>query len=330
MSDALVSPVVAGTMLAGSMLVAAYSLHKIKQNNDQKLLPIMGVMGAVIFAAQMVNFAIPGTGASGHITGGMLLSAILGPYAGFITMIGILTIQCLLFADGGILALGCNIWNMAFYGCFIGALLIWGLIMRNGLSKRKIIISSLLGSIITLQLGAFSVSAETFASGITNLPFSAFVIAMQPIHLAIGFVEGLITASVLCFIYKARPELLWTSEKEQAITKTDHFFLQKPVILTLILAFVFIAGGLSLFASSQPDGLEWSVNKTHRLAEIHSSGYFNLLFSKIQNVTALFPDYSLKHINSGTGTSFSGIIGGFVVISVFFLIKYIIQITDRK
>ena len=86
---------------------------------------MMGVMGAFVFAAQMINFTIPGTGSSGHLTGGLMLTALLGPYAGFLTMVGILAIQCLLFADGGLLALGCNIWNMAFYGCFISSMLIF-------------------------------------------------------------------------------------------------------------------------------------------------------------------------------------------------------------
>src|SRR5699024_11096918 len=110
-----------------------------------------------VFAAQMINFTIPGTGSSGHICGGMLLSAILGPQAGFLTMIGVLLIQCLLFADGGLLALGANIWNMAFYGCFLGGMVIWRLIMKRGMTKKKIITASILGSVLTLQFGAFSV-----------------------------------------------------------------------------------------------------------------------------------------------------------------------------
>lgn len=91
----------------------------------------MGVMGAFVFAAQMINFTIPGTGSSGHLCGGMMLTALLGPYAAFLTMIGVLLIQCLLFADGGLLALGCNIWNMAFYGCFLGYFLFWCPMMKR-------------------------------------------------------------------------------------------------------------------------------------------------------------------------------------------------------
>lgn len=110
-----------------------------------------------------------------------------------------LLIQCLLFADGGLLALGANIWNMAFYGCFVGGGVIWALAMRSGMTRTKIIIASVLGSVLSLQLGAFSVSVETLLSGITQLPFAAFLLFMQPIHLAIGLVEGAITAAVLVF-----------------------------------------------------------------------------------------------------------------------------------
>ena len=82
--------------------------------------PTMAVTSALVFAGQMINYTIPGTGSSGHLCGGMLLSSLLGPQAGFLSMVVILTIQCLFFADGGLLALGANCWNMAFYGCFVG------------------------------------------------------------------------------------------------------------------------------------------------------------------------------------------------------------------
>lgn len=132
-------------------------------------------------------------------------------------MIVILTIQCLFFADGGLLALGANVWNMAFYGCFVGYFLIYRPLMRSrcfarrgerAANRLKITLASVLGCVLTLQLGAFSVVLETTLSGITDLPFGAFCAIMQPIHLAIGLIEGLITAAVLLFLYEARPELL--------------------------------------------------------------------------------------------------------------------------
>lgn len=207
MADALVSPAVAGTMYAASAAAAAYSVKKVQIDDLDRKIPMMGVMGAFIFAAQMINFTIPGTGSSGHLCGGMLLSAVLGPYAGFLTMIAILAIQCLMFADGGLLALGCNIWNMAFYGCFIGGCLIWRGMTGKKMTKKTITAASIVGCIAGLQLGAFSVTVETLLSGITELPFAVFLGMMQPIHLAIGLVEGLITAAVLVFVYEARPEM---------------------------------------------------------------------------------------------------------------------------
>ena len=150
MADAMISPAVGATMYVASGLVAAYSINKLRKEEDlNKKIPTMGVMGAFVFATQMVNFTIPGTGSSGHLCGGLLLSSILGPYAGFLSMIGVLLIQCLFFADGGLLALGGNVWNMAFYGCFIGSI-IWKLIMKKGMSKKKIILASILGSVLTL------------------------------------------------------------------------------------------------------------------------------------------------------------------------------------
>ena len=187
MADALVSPVVAGTMYACSAVAAGYSLKKIQREDINHKIPVMGVLGAFVFATQMINFTIPGTGSSGHLTGGMMLSAILGPEAGFLTMIAILLIQCLMFADGGILAMGCNVWNMGFYGCFVGGYLIWNAFMRGGITKSRIVWASLLGCVLSLLLGAFSVTLETLASGITELPFTTFVSFMLPIHLVKSF-----------------------------------------------------------------------------------------------------------------------------------------------
>ncbi len=306
MADALIVPAVAGTMYVASSVAAAYSIRKVRMEHAPEKIPVMGVMGAFVFAAQMINFTIPGTGSSGHLCGGLLLSAILGPYAGFLTMIGVLLVQCLFFADGGLLALGCNIWNMAFYGCFVGALLIWRNIMKNGASRGKIIAASVLGSVITLQMGAFSVVLETAISGVTALPFGAFVAAMQPIHLAIGLVEGLITAAVLTFIYEVRPELLWgigDGEKKQ-----DRLSLPKTLGILAVLAAA-IGGILSLFASSLPDGLEWAMGKVAGTAELEASGAAYQTAQSIQNATSFLPDYALPNSDSISGTTISGLVG---------------------
>lgn len=332
MADALAAPAVAATMYVCSGIAGAYSIKKVRMKEDAKKIPMMGVMGAFVFATQMINFTIPGTGSSGHLCGGMLLSAILGPYAGFLVMIGVLLIQCLLFADGGLLALGCNVWNMAFYGCFIGSLLFWKPLMKQGASKKKIIIASILGCMLTLQLGAFSVTLETLASNITALPFTVFVSVMQPIHLAIGLVEGLITAAVLCFIYEARPELLWgvgdtasigNIEKEAKLT-----FTKTVGILAVVT--VFIGGILSLFASAFPDGLEWSLEKITGSTELEAAGSVYETAAAIQENTSLLPDYAFKNSESIAGTSFSGIIGALVVMAVCVGGCYLLRFFKKK
>ena len=297
MADSLISPAVAGTMYVASGLMAAYSIHKLRKDEDLKRkIPTMGVMGAFVFATQMINFTIPGTGSSGHLCGGLLLTSILGPYAGFLSMIGVLLIQCLFFADGGILSLGANIWNMAFYGCFLGSL-IWKMFMKKDISKKKIMISSILGSIITLQL-------------------------------VIGAVEGLITSAVLCFVYEARPELLWNPNNVQ---KAESKMSYKKVIAILACLFVIIGGGVSLVASSNPDGLEWSIQKITGSTEIEEKD--KEIYEKaeqVQESTLILPDYSFKENESTIGTSVSGIVGCGITVAVLCGIGYIIKLTRKK
>ncbi len=325
MADALVAPAVAGAMYVCSTGACAQSIKNVRLENDPRKIPTMGVMGAFVFATQMINFTIPGTGSSGHLCGGMLLTAMLGPSAGFLTMIGVLFIQCLLFADGGLLALGCNVWNMAFYGCFVGGLLLWKPIMKNGFSRAKIAFASVLACVLTLQLGAFSVTLETLASGVTELPFGVFVLAMQPIHLAIGLVEGLITAAVLLFVYEARPELLWGNE-----TAKESKLSFKATISTLVATAVVIGGGLSLVASSNPDGLEWSMEKVAGTSELEATGFFHNLSALIQEKTAFLPDYAFRGSESALGTSFSGVVGGAIVIALCIAACYAFRFFKKK
>ncbi len=328
MADALVSPAVAGTMYAVSAAAAAYSVKEIKLEDLDRKVPAMGVMGAFVFAAQMINFTIPGTGSSGHLCGGMLLSAVLGPCAGFLTMIAILAIQCLLFADGGLLALGCNVWNMAFYGCFVGGFLIWRMAAGRKMTKGRITAASVIGCIAGLQLGAFSVTIETLLSGITELPFAVFIGMMQPIHLAIGLVEGLITAAVLVFIYEARPEILYGYAQEDG--GSSGRMSRKGTVTALFAAALVIGGVVSLFASGYPDGLEWSMEKVAGTTELFARGNVYQLAERLQGITAVLPDYAFKTSDSAAGTSFSGIVGGVVVLAACFFICVLIKKVKRS
>ncbi len=319
MADALVSTAVAGTMYACSAIAAGYSLRKVKTDELNHKVPLMGVMGAFVFATQMINFSIPGTGSSGHLTGGMMLSALLGPEAGFLTMTAVLAIQCLLFADGGLMALGCNMWNMGFYGCFVGYL-IWTAFMRRGMSRGRIIAASLTGCVLALQLGAFSVTLETLASGITELPFAVFLGFMQPVHLAIGLVEGMITAAVLLFVFQTRPQLL------HGYGQNEGGQMKTPAVVAILAATAAVTGGfLSLFASSHPDGLEWSIEKVTGSTELESASPLHLWAARIQESLALLPDYDFTAGTNGIGTSFSGIVGAILVLLVCFAVCFVVK-----
>lgn len=333
MADALLSVPVAATMYAATAVTAGTCVKTLKKEENMARLPTMAVASALIFAGQMINYTIPGTGSSGHLCGGMLLSALLGPQAGFLSMVVILAIQCLFFADGGLLALGANCWNMAFYGCFVGYYLIWRPMMRSNLfrshaersgARAKIALASVLGCVVTLQLGAFSVVVETSLSGITELPFGAFLALMQPIHLAIGAVEGVITAAVLLFVYEARPALLM--DAAPAADARGGRLSLRSTLLVLTAVVVLVGGGLSLLASSNPDGLEWSLfgNRDAGYSEnmaldeedygVHSSAADKA--AAVQQKTAFLPDYAFQNSDSAAGTSVSGLVGAALVAAV--------------
>lgn len=319
MSDAMLSPgvAIAADVVAGALLVIAGS--KLKNSTRENLVPLMGVTGAFIFAAQMVNFAIPGTGSSGHIVGGVLLAALLGPWAGFLTLASVLIIQCLIFADGGLMAIGCNILNMGAMTALIAYPLVFKPLLRFDGGKHssdvRIFGVSILTCVIGLELGAVMVSLETLLSGVTAIPAGKFFILMTSIHLAIGVVEGLATGAVIVFINKTRPSLLSPEERGE-----QRKGIKGPVIAFAIAAVV-IAGGLSFLASSNPDGLEWSIEKVTGSTELPESSTALAAGSQaVQSATAVMPDYE---------NSFSGIVGAVMVLILVWAISSLL-ITRRK
>jgi len=330
MVDALLSPAVGGVMTAVSAGAIGLSVKKIKsspsnQNSfDEKKIPVMAVLGAFIFAGQMINFTIPGTGSSGHIGGGILLAAVLGPYPALLTLASVLLIQCLFFADGGLLAYGCNLFNLGVCACLFAYPLIYKPIIKKwGLSKKTISAASVVASIIGLQLGAFAVVLETSISGIANLPFWTFASLMQPIHLVIGLIEGIVTASVLCFIHSARPEIL-----DGAINSDDIKNIKtgkksyKKVLLILIVITLTAGGVLSLFASKLPDGLEWAIAKTSGSSELQNpGGAVHETAEKAVNSTAVMSGYDFAG---------AGVIGSAITVVLAGGIGFIIHIVKKR
>lgn len=288
MSDTLVSPAVAvaTSIVAAALVVVA--TRKIGRENSRattRLIPLMGVMGALIFAAQMLNFAIPATGSSGHIVGGVLLAAVLGEWAGFLTLTSVIIVQCLLFADGGLMTLGCNVLNMAALSCLVAYPLIFKPLIHNHNSPSRWAAASIATSITALAMGALAVTIETELSGITALPYGRFLSFMLPIHLLIGVGEGLATAAVIASLRRYRPDLLFDSTEPTARPRTQ--FIAITVVAALLVASV--AGTV---ASSRPDGLEWSIERTTAGVEIaESQSPLHHRAARIQRTTALLPDY---------------------------------------
>lgn len=291
-SDALISPGVAGVAGAIAVALIAVASRKIKDLERPQLVPLMGMLGAFVFAAQMINFTIPGTGSSGHLIGGILLSAILGPWCGFLTLCSVIIVQCLIFADGGLMALGCNIVNMAALSCLVAYPLIYRPIVGNSLTSWRIITGCVIASIVALELGAFAVTLETEASGVTALPFSSFVLFMLPIHLAIGAMEGIVTGALLVFLASYSPSIFAENKKEKRESSVPKKVYWTVGVVTLVLA-----AGFTVLASEYPDGLEWSVEKVAGITD----------FEEAAPVTAIIPDYD---------NSFAGIIGALIVMAL--------------
>ena len=193
--------------------------------------------------------------------------------------------------------------------------------------RVKIMLASVLGCVLTLQLGAFSVVLETAASGITELPFGVFVGIMQPIHLAIGLVEGLITSAVLLFVYEARPELLMDLNAQNV---SGGKFSLKATIVILAVVTVLVGGALSLGASGNPDGLELSLFGNAESGYSENMGrdeeHYGIArgaadaAAAIQEKTAFLPAYAFVDSDSAVGTSVSGLVGSGIVAGVAVLV----------
>lgn len=327
MSDALVSPPVFVVAGAVSLALLGVAVWKVKHPKDapgpqegrsEHIVPLMGVMGAFVFAAQMINFSIPGTGSSGHLVGGILLASILGPWAALITLASVLVIQCLVFADGGFMALGCNIFNMAVLSCLVAYPLVFKPLIKPGASAGRILAASLLASVVGLELGALAVTVETEASGITALPMGRFLLFMLPIHLFIGIGEGLATAAVIGVVQRYKPELLVSFRRRT----TSGSGKTGKALAVIALSALLIGGSFSWIASSNPDGLEWSIGKLTGTTDLEAaSDGLHRTAASIQQTTALVPDYD---------TSLAGIIGCGAILLVVFGSSYLFRAGQKQ
>src|SRR3989304_3531643 len=318
MANELLSvPVAAGTLAiaAGSLGLICRKARKIITTDK---LALMGILGAFVFAAQMVNFQLPAMpGTSGHMVGAVLLAIILGPHAGAIVISSVVIIQCLIFQDGGLLALGCNIINMALVPSYLGYFL-YKTATTGPFSSLRAYIGSVLACVIAIEAGAIFVPIQAALSGVLAVPFSTFLITMIGVHFLVGLIEGLITVAVLGYIQQVRPDIV-------VDFLPGKVRLSKKAVLITLLVFTIITGaGLSLLASDLPDGLEWGdVERPDQLgfkAAVSNNDPRIITVDNLQSKYSLMPDYSIRipasaeaaqqetKISAGW-TSFAGVVG---------------------
>ena len=334
MANELLSvPVAAGTLvLAGSGL--SLVCRKARQVITTDKLALMGILGAFVFAGQMVNFQLPAMpGTSGHMVGAVLLAIILGPHAAVIVMASVVIIQCLIFQDGGLLALGCNIINMAIVPTYLGYFL-YKTAAGGQTSRSRIYIGAVLACVIAVEAGAILVPVQTLLSAVLAVPFSTFLVTMIGVHFLVGIIEGLITIAVLAYLQKVRPDLIINSSVSKAKPST------KSVLIIMFALTIITAGGLSLLASELPDGLEWSYAERPDQPDfepiVSNKDSTVVAVDDFQSRYSLLPEYSIR--TSGLGntpqqqedvsfgwTSFAGVIGSGLTMFSIWLIAWILR-----
>jgi cobalt/nickel transport system permease protein len=190
----------AATWLASAGSIG-YAVRRVNQDLNERLVPLMGVTAAFIFAAQMMNFTVVG-GTSGHLLGGALAAILLGPWAAMLVLTSVLAVQALLFQDGGLLALGANVFNMAVVGVLVGWVVYTGLKRILGDRTWTTMVSGFAAAWLSVFIASLVAAAELAISG--TAPWGVVLPAMGLVHVFIGIGEGLITVGVLAFLQAAR------------------------------------------------------------------------------------------------------------------------------
>lgn len=305
MADTLLTPGVALGMVVLSAAVLVWAARRTQQQFDPARVPLMGVLGAFVFAAQMINFPIlPGT--SGHLGGGLLLAILLGPHAAALVMASILIVQCLIFQDGGLLALGANIFNLGVIPCYLGYGVFRGV---AGASPRagRFYVAVLTAAMVSVTAGAAMVPVEVRFSGLLAVPFSKFLLVMIGLHLMIAVVEAFITFGVVGYMARVRPQAV------ESLAQLDGWagISGRAVAWSLMAVALLLAGVVSLYASEYPDALESKLsmvraNPDERVQKVESWH---------ERISPL-PDYE----GIGRWTSAGGVIGTVLTMALVWLL----------
>jgi cobalt/nickel transport system permease protein len=277
-----------------SAITISVAVSRSNKSLGERQIPLMGVMAAFIFAAQMINFPVAG-GTSGHLLGGALAAITLGPWAGMLVMTAVIAVQALLFQDGGLLVMGANILNMGLITAAIGYGLYRG--VSGGSRTLKLTVAGV-AAWLSVMAGALFTSLQLWLSGTSQLQI--VIPAMLTVHALIGLGEALITVAALTFILQTRPDLLG-STSESATGSRGWVVAGILIALAVVL--------LSPLASANPDGLERVAGDLGFLGKGASASY------------QLIPDYTLPFLgNTPLSTIFAGAIGVIVVGAIIVLL----------
>ena len=271
-----------------TIIMVGLAVSKTNRSLGEKQVPIMGVMAAFIFAAQMLNFPIAG-GTSGHFLGGALASIVLGPWAGILVMTAVVGIQALLFQDGGLLVMGANIFNMGILTAVIGYGL-YRLVIHQKKGIRLVVAGG--GAWIATMAAALVTSFQLWLSGTTRLEI--VLPAMLGVHALIGIGEALITVAALAYIEKTRPDILNLDDSARG---GGWGWVLSGVAISLLAVLI------SPLASGNPDGLE----------KIASD--LGFLGSSLDAPFRILPDYSIPFLgDTAISTILAGVVGAIVLI----------------
>lgn len=298
--DGFLSTLVAIILWVISASAVAYALRRVGKDLGERQVPLMGVLAAAIFAGQMLNFSITG-GTSGHLLGAALATILLGPWAAVIVLTSVVSIQAFLFQDGGLLALGANLFNMAVVGVTV-SYFVYTSIQKLARGKSwGVFVGGFAAAWFSIVIASLACALELALSGTS--PANVSVPAMGGIHMLIGLGEGLITVGALAFLYAARRDLL-------------HLGTAAPkggaAIWVFGLGIAALLAVLSPLASAHPDGLEWVAEQ---------KGFLETARAPLYN---LIPDYVFPGIsNEALATIIAGIIGMLIVFGVALGVAYL-------
>lgn len=288
--DGFLSIVVAVICWAITAVVLAVAVSRTNKSLGEKQVPLMGVMAAFIFAAQMINFPVAG-GTSGHLLGGALAAIVLGPWAAMLVLTAVIAVQALLFQDGGLIVMGANILNMGLITAAIGYGLYRGVVNRQRSTKLAI---AGVAAWLSVMAGALATAIQLWLSGTSNL--QTVVITMLGVHALIGLGEALITVAALAFIFQTRPDLL---DEASASAQGSRGWILAGGLISLAVVL------LSPLASAFPDGLERVAEDTGFLEFAQASPF------------EFIPDYTVPFLGeTPLSTIIAGVIGALVVLGL--------------